>query len=91
MSKTKKIPLRKCVVTQERHPKKDLIRIVRNQEGQVFIDPTGKQNGRGAYLQKNISVVKKAKQNKRLAKQLEITIPDELYDELIRMLEDGEI
>lgn len=91
MSKVKKIPLRKCVVTQERHPKKELIRIVKNQDGDVFIDPTGKQNGRGAYLQKSIAVVKKAKQTHRLAKHLEATIPDSLYDDLIRMLEDGEI
>ena len=46
----KKIPLRKCVATQEQLPKKEIIRIVRNKEGQVFIDPTGKMNGRGAYF-----------------------------------------
>ena len=91
MNKTRKIPLRKCVITQERYPKKALIRIVKNKEGEIFIDPSGKQNGRGAYLQKNVTVVKRAMQTKKLAKHLEVTIPDELYLELIRMIEDGEI
>ena len=49
----KKIPMRKCVVTQERFPKKELIRVVRTPEGQVEIDLTGKRNGLGAYMQKS--------------------------------------
>lgn len=49
----KKIPMRKCVVTQERFPKKELIRVVRTPEGQVEIDLTGKRNGHGAYMQKS--------------------------------------
>ena len=48
----KKIPLRKCVVTQERLPKKELLRIVKNNEGQVFVDLTSKANGRGAYIKR---------------------------------------
>ena len=47
----KKIPLRKCVVTQERLPKKELLRIVKNNEGNVFVDLSSKANGRGAYIQ----------------------------------------
>ena len=50
MAKKRKIPQRKCIVTNELKPKKEMIRIVRNKEGEVFIDPTGKQNGRGAYI-----------------------------------------
>lgn len=50
MAKKKKIPERKCVITNEMKPKKELIRIVRNKEGEVFVDVTGKKNGRGAYL-----------------------------------------
>ena len=46
----KKIPLRKCVVTQERSPKKDLLRIVKNSNGEIFLDKTGRANGRGAYI-----------------------------------------
>lgn len=50
MAKTRKIPLRKSVVSGQVIDKRDLLRIVKNKEGQVFIDPTGKQNGRGAYI-----------------------------------------
>jgi len=44
----RKIPMRKCVVSGEMKPKKEMVRIVRNKEGEVSIDPTGKKNGRGA-------------------------------------------
>jgi predicted RNA-binding protein YlxR (DUF448 family) len=50
----RKIPMRKCVVTQERFPKKELIRIVKTPEGEIEIDPTGKKNGHGAYIQKSL-------------------------------------
>ena len=60
----KKIPLRKCVVTQERLPKKDLLRIVKNNEGEVFVDLSSKANGRGAYIKKDIEVLEKAIKNK---------------------------
>lgn len=82
----KKIPYRSCVITGEKLEKKDLIRIVKNKENKVFIDQTGKQNGRGAYLKKDPEVIKKAKKNKILERKLEITIPDEIYEELIRMI-----
>ena len=59
----KKIPMRSCVVTKESLPKKELIRVVRDKEGNVTIDLTGKQNGRGAYLKKDLDVIKKAKKN----------------------------
>ena len=50
MQKTKKVPQRKCIACQERDSKKGLIRIVKNKEGQIFLDPIGKANGRGAYI-----------------------------------------
>ncbi len=53
MAKARKIPLRKSVVSGEIIDKRDLLRIVKNKEGQVFIDPTGKANGRGAYMLDN--------------------------------------
>ena len=62
----KKVPMRKCVVTGEILEKKQLIRVVRNKEGEVFIDPTGKMNGRGAYLKKDLDVIKKCQKNKTL-------------------------
>ena len=50
MAKTRKIPLRKSVVSGEIIDKRDLLRIVKTKDGEIFIDPTGKQNGRGAYI-----------------------------------------
>lgn len=79
----KKIPLRKCVATQEQLPKKELCRIVRTPEGQVVIDETGRQNGRGAYLKKSEEAVLLAKKRHALDKALETTVPDALYDELL--------
>ena len=83
----KKIPLRKCVATFEQLPKKELIRIVRNKEGEVFIDLTGKQNGRGAYLKKSVDAVNLAKTKKVLNKALECDIPDSVYEELLNIVE----
>lgn len=78
----KKIPMRKCVVTQEQFPKKELVRVVRTPEGNVVIDKTGRTNGRGAYLKNDPSVIELAKKKKVLARALECEIPESLYDEL---------
>ena len=59
--KVKKIPMRSCVVTHEKLEKKDLIRVVKNKDGLVFVDESGKANGRGAYLKKSAEVIEKAK------------------------------
>ncbi len=74
--------MRKCVVTQEMMPKKSLIRVVKTKEGEVFVDPTGKKNGRGAYVSDSMDVIDKAEQSKALDKHLEIHIPSDIYDEL---------
>lgn len=76
----KKIPMRRCVATGEQLPKKELLRIVRTPEGNLEVDTTGKANGRGAYLKKDISAVDTAKKNKSLERSLEVKIPDEFYD-----------
>jgi len=76
----KKIPLRTCVVTKEKLEKKDLLRVVRTPEGNVVFDNTGKQNGKGAYLKKDISVIEKAQKSGLLERVLEVKIPDEIYD-----------
>ena len=78
----KKIPLRSCVISREKLPKSELIRIVRTPEGSVIIDPTGKANGKGAYLKKDIEVFEKARKSKVINKLLEVNIPDTIYDEL---------
>lgn len=79
----KKEPLRKCVVTQERKNKKELVRIVRNSDKTVSIDPTGKKNGRGAYISLDLDVAEKAKKTNALSEALNTKVPSEFYDELI--------
>ncbi|WP_214826728.1 RNase P modulator RnpM [Exiguobacterium algae] len=80
--KQKKLPLRKCVVTQEMLPKKELIRVVRTPEGEVVIDLTGKMNGRGAYLSKDIDVIRLAEKKRTLDHQLKVKTSDDLYEQL---------
>lgn len=86
MNKTKKPVIRTCVVSHEACEKKDLIRVVRTPEGNVIVDTKGKANGRGAYLKKSKDVVLMAKKSKALDKKLEVTVPDEIYDELLGLL-----
>ena len=78
----KKIPMRKCVATNESLPKKELIRIVRTPEATIEIDETGKRNGRGAYLKRSVEAVEIAKKRKALSRSLECPIPDEIFEEL---------
>ncbi len=82
----RKIPMRMCVVTREKFPKKELVRVVRTSDG-VIVDTTGKVNGRGAYLKIDKEVFEKAKQSKVLERHLETAIPNEVYDELNKLLE----
>jgi predicted RNA-binding protein YlxR (DUF448 family) len=84
--KSKKVPMRTCVVTKEKLEKKDLVRIVRTNEGKVVIDLTGKLNGRGAYIKKDIEAINKAKKSKALDRNLEIEIPNEIYEELTNII-----
>ena len=78
----KKIPMRSCVVTGEKLPKKELIRVVRTPEGNVVVDESGKTNGRGAYLKKSIETFEKAQKSKILNKKLEVEVPDSIFEEL---------
>ena len=80
--KTKKIPLRTCIVTKEKLPKQELIRVVRTPDKEIIIDETLRANGRGAYLKKDLEVFEKAKKTKALNKALEVEVPDTLIEEL---------
>lgn len=80
----KKIPLRTCVVTKEKCEKRDLLRVVRTPEKEVIYDESGKANGKGAYLKKDIDVINKAKKSKILDRVLEVSVPDEIYETLTR-------
>jgi len=84
--KKRKVPLRKCIITQEMRPKGELIRIVRTKEGEVFVDPTGKKNGRGAYLSKELSIIEEAEKNKAIDKQFGLHVDPSIYKELKEMV-----
>lgn len=78
----KKIPMRMCIVTREKIPKVDLIRVVKTEDG-VIVDKTGKVNGHGVYLKKDESVIKLAQDKKILNRALETEVPDNIYEELL--------
>ena len=86
MAVVKKVPLRKCVATLEQLPKKELLRIVKNNENQVFVDLTGKKNGRGAYLKKSLEALEIAIKKNALGRALEIEIPISVYDEIRKLI-----
>lgn len=84
--KQKKIPMRSCVVTKEKYPKKELIRVVRDTDGIVRVDITGKVNGHGAYLKKDLEVVEKARKTKILDRYLNVNVKEEVYEELEKII-----
>ena len=85
----KKIPQRQCMGCRERKPKRDMIRVVRDTDGIVGLDFSGKRNGRGAYLCPDPECLKKAVRSKALERSLEAQIPQEVYDRLAREMEAG--
>lgn len=85
--KVRKIPLRTCVVTKEKLPKQELLRIVRTPEGNVMIDESGKMNGRGAYIKRDVQVLEQARNKKVLERHLECSIDDSVYEEIKNVLE----
>ncbi len=85
--KIKKIPMRTCVVSGERFPKGELLRIVKTPEGEIKPDLTGKLNGRGAYIKKDLTVLEQAKKSKILEKRLECKIEDSVYENIKKIIE----
>ena len=85
--KNRKIPMRSCVVTREKLPKLELLRIVKTTDGNIVVDESGKINGRGAYIKKDIEVLEKAIKSKVLERQLETTISMDVYEEIRKIIE----
>lgn len=85
----KKVPLRKCVVTNEQHPKSEMFRVVRLTDGTVVVDTTGKARGHGAYVSKDKVAIQSAKKKKALNRHLEVDVPESIYDELLTLLKEG--
>ena len=88
--KQKKIPLRRCNGCNEQKDKRELIRIVKNNEGQISLDLTGKAAGRGAYICNDIECLKKVRKSKRIDRVFDCKVPDSVYDELEEQLKNNE-
>ena len=86
----KKTPLRKCTGCGEMKPKKELVRVVRSPEGDISIDLTGKKNGRGAYVCRDVQCLKKARKSKRIERAFECAIPDDVYIKMEQELTESE-
>ena len=84
--KPRKIPMRMCVGCREMKEKRELIRIVRTPEGEVKVDQTGKLNGKGAYLSRSMEALQIAKKKKVFDRALEVSIPEEIYEEIERII-----
>lgn len=82
----KKIPMRRCLATNESFPKKDLLRIVRTPEGDVKVDLTGKLNGKGAYISRSIEALNIAKKKGLIVRALQVDVTDEVYQEIERVI-----
>ena len=88
--KIKKIPMRRCLGCNEHKPKAELLRVVRDPEGGISLDFKGKKSGRGAYICRDVKCLKKARKSRRIDKDLDCMIPDEVYDAMEKELEDNE-
>ena len=89
-SPVRKIPTRRCTGCGEHFPKNTLIRVLRTPEGEVTLDLTGKKNGRGAYICKNVNCFKKARKSRRIESSLKCAISEELYEKMEEELRVGE-
>ena len=85
----KKIPMRSCIVTREKLPKNELIRVVRDNSGTVFLDKTFKANGRGTYLKRDIDVINKCEKNKILNRHLGVEVTPLVYEEIRKYVEEN--
>lgn len=89
-TKLKKIPQRQCLGCNEHKAKNELLRVLRTPEGEIVLDFTGKKSGRGAYICKNLSCLQKARKSRRIERNLDCAIPDEVYDRMERELATNE-
>lgn len=90
MQKPRKIPMRMCVGCGEHKPKKEFVRVVKNKNGDISLDLTGKAAGRGAYVCKSVDCLEKCKKGRKLNRAFSCEIPEEIYDLLIEELKNAE-
>ena len=87
MAANRKVPMRRCVGCQEMKSKKEMIRVIRTQEGEFSLDATGKKNGRGAYICPSAECLRKAVRNKGLERSFKQPIPAQVYEALEKEME----
>lgn len=86
-SKQKKIPERQCLGCNAHKPKRELLRVVRTPEGEIVLDFTGKKSGRGAYICRDVKCLRRARKSRRIENSLQVSIPEQVYDNMERELE----
>lgn len=87
--KVRKIPMRQCLGCNEHREKRELLRVVRDPEGNISLDFTGKKSGRGAYICKSVKCLSRAVKSRRIEKNLGVAIPDEVYEKMERELSEN--
>lgn len=87
----RKIPIRRCTGCGEHFPKSELIRILRAKEGDIVLDLTGKLSGRGAYICRRVSCLRKARKGKRIESALSCSIPEQIYERMEKELTEGDV
>ena len=87
MTAGKKIPMRRCTGCGEMKSKKEMSRVIRTAEGEILLDATGKKNGRGAYLCFSAECLEKAVKSRGLERSLKVPVPQEVYENLKKELE----
>ena len=85
--KIKQIPMRQCLGCNEHKEKPTLLRVVRSPEGEISLDFTGKKSGRGAYICRDVKCLRRARKSRRIDKNLDCSIPDEIYDRMEQELQ----
>mgnify|MGYP002801093301 CR=1 FL=1 len=81
--------LRMCIACREMKDKRQLVRIVKNKDNEIFIDSTGKKNGRGAYICKNETCISKMQKQKLLNKTFKTNVSDEIYSQIKEQILDA--
>lgn len=86
----RKVPMRKCVGCNEMMQKRELVRVVKNKDGEISLDLTGRKAGRGAYLCPKVDCLQAARKNRGLERAFSCRIPDEIYDGMEKELKKDE-
>lgn len=87
MSAMKKIPLRKCAGCNEMKSKQEMVRVIKDENDKLFLDLTGKKNGRGAYICRSKDCLMKAIKTKGIERSLKVSVPEDIYEQLEKELQ----